>query len=63
MGITASSLAVPQQPYVLKVHTDEVALSFHAVDEKDRAITDLAVTDLEHFHNMYIARVFPAVFV
>jgi VWFA-related protein len=46
MGITASSLAVPQQPYVLKVHTDEVALSFHAIDEKDRAITDLLVTDL-----------------
>jgi VWFA-related protein len=35
-----------QEPYVLKVHTNEVALSFHAVDEKGRTVSDLGVTDL-----------------
>jgi VWFA-related protein len=35
-----------QEPYVLKVHTDEVALTFHALDEKERAVTDLTVADL-----------------
>jgi Ca-activated chloride channel family protein len=44
--LTASSLALPQQPYVLHVHTDEVALTFHAVDENGRAITDLTPSDL-----------------
>jgi Ca-activated chloride channel family protein len=35
-----------QEPYVLKVHTQEVALSFHVEDGDGRVVSDLAQSDL-----------------
>jgi Ca-activated chloride channel family protein len=40
-----------QEPFTLKVHTDEVALSFHAEDEKGQPVTDLIQSDIRLLDN------------
>ncbi|QMV18320.1 VWA domain-containing protein [Granulicella sp. 5B5] len=41
-----ATLLVAQQPYVLKLNTQEVALNFHAEDASGRTIPNLALADL-----------------
>jgi Ca-activated chloride channel family protein len=40
-----------QEPFTLKVHTDEVALSFHAEDQTGRPVSDLIQSDIRLLDN------------
>jgi VWFA-related protein len=45
--LVATGAAIAQQPYTLKTHTTEVALTFRAEDEQGRTLTDLAQSDIK----------------